>query len=467
MRRSISILALLMLASSVASGGNRDFKPGLFLLKDAKGKTVARLPYQLLIPDGAKKRALPLVVSLHGAGEWGNDNRLQLRYLPEQLARTTQRKKYPCYVLAPQCPKRKWWWSPNIMQSVEQLIEKTVRRYNIDPSRIYLTGPSMGGFGTWSLSKKHPAWFAAIVPICGGGTTGDAYRLVGVPIWNVHGAKDPLVPLAASRKMIAAITLAGGKPKHTELKGVGHNSWIPAYENKKGVVPWMFKQRRDPETFELGGITLLAGPKSELRKTDSIVFLGDGSVVDSTATNCVALIRKGIDTLKPKAKIQVLAKAKDGLTILEAQKTWLPEVLKLNPSIIVISLGTDELNSERPTPKEKYEAALRTVVDRCVDSGAIVLLLTPGLSGEKPDGDNPHDVRLDTCAEIHRQVAKDTDAYLLDIRRDLQAYLRFQNPRDKPRGVLTTDGVKLNVAGQRYLAQRIATVLAETLWDER
>jgi lysophospholipase L1-like esterase len=83
--------------------------------------------------------------------------------------------------------------------------------------------------------------------------------------------------------------------------------------------------------------------------------------------------------------------------------------------------------------------------------------------GWKPDGANPHDKRLNTYADINRQVAKETDAHLLDIRGDLQAYLRLQNPRDKPQGVLTTDGVKLNVAGQRYLAQRIATVLAETL----
>ena len=467
MRRVAFIFSLLLVTSAGMAGLSRKYTPGVFLLKDADGKTVTRLPYQLLIPKAPKGKLMPLVISLHGAGERGKDNRLQLRYLPEHLSRTNQRKKYPCYVLAPQCPKHKWWWTPNIMQSVEQLIEKTVRHYNIDPSRIYLTGPSMGGFGTWSLSKKYPEWFAAVVPICGGGTTKDAYRLVGIPLWNIHGAKDPLIPLAFSRKMIAAIRLAGGKPKHTELKGVGHNSWIPAYEKKNGVVPWMFKQRRDPETFELGGITLLAGPQSELRKNDTIVFLGDGCFVDSKATNCVALIRKGIDTLKPDAKIQVLAKAKDELTVVEAQTKWVPEVLKAKPSIIVIGLGTDELNSEHPASTKKYQAALRTLVDQCLDSGAIVLLLTPGLSGEKPNGTNPRDGRLDACAKIHRQVAKDTDAHLLDIRGDLQDYLRLQNPRDRSRGVLTTDGVKLNVAGQRYLAQRIATVLAETLWDER
>ena len=466
MPRSAFVFTVLIFAASGMAGASRDYTPDVFVLKDAKGKTLTRLRFQLLIPDGAKKRALPLVVSLHGAGERGNDNRLQLRYLPEQLARTTQRKQYPCYVLAPQCPKN-GWWKGDTMQAVEKLIEKTVRYYNIDPKRIYLTGLSMGGFGTWTLSKKHPEWFAAVVPICGGGTTGDAYRLVGVPLWNIHGAKDRVVPLAFSRNMIAAIKLAGGTPKHTELSGVGHNAWMPAYENKKGVVPWMFKQRRHPETFELGGITLLAGPKSKLRKTETIGFLGDECFVDREATHCVALIRKGIDTLKPNAKIRVLAKAKDGLTIGEAQTKYLPELLKSKPSIIVIGLGTDELNSEHPTPEKKYEADLRTLVDQCLDSGAIVLLLTPGLCGEKPDGANPHDKRLNTYADINRQVAKETHAHLLDLRDDLQAYLRFQNPKDKPQGVLTTDGVKLNVAGQRYLAQRIATVLAETLWKER
>jgi pimeloyl-ACP methyl ester carboxylesterase/lysophospholipase L1-like esterase len=465
MRRSISIWTLLILASSGMAGLSQDYTPDVFVLKDAKGKTLSRLPFQLLIPDGAKENPMPLVVSLHGAGERGNDNLVQLRYLPERLARTTERKKYPCYVLAPQC--QSGWWGRNSIQAVEKLIEKTVRQYNIDPKRIYLTGFSMGGFATWTLSKMHPEWFAAVVPICGGGDTGDAYRLVGVPIWSIHGAKDPLIPLSFSRNMIAAVKLAGGKPKHTELPGVGHNAWMPAYENKKGVVPWMFKQQRHPESFELGGLTLLAGPKSKLRKKETICFLGDGSFVDREATHCVALIRKGIDTLKPNAKIRVLAQAKGGLTIGEAQTKYLPEILRAKPSIIVIGLGTDELNSEHPTPKKKYEADLRALVDQCIDSGAIVLLLTPGLCGEKPDGANPRDKRLNAYADIHRQVAKKTHAHLLDIRSDLQAYLRFQNPKDKPQGVLTTDGGKLNVAGQRYLAQRIATVLAETLWAER
>jgi predicted peptidase len=101
----------------------------------------------------------------------------------------------------------------------------------------------MGGFATWDAAARFPERFAAVVPICGGGDESAAERLAHVPIWAVHGNKDDVVRVGLTRKMIEAVRQAGGKPKYTELDGVGHDSWTPAYSDPEGVLPWMFQQR--------------------------------------------------------------------------------------------------------------------------------------------------------------------------------------------------------------------------------
>jgi predicted peptidase len=102
----------------------------------------------------------------------------------------------------------------------------------------------MGGFGSWDWATREPDRFAAVVPICGGGDESKADKLTKTPIWAVHGDTDEVVKVEQSRRMIEAIKKAGGDPKYSELKGVGHNSWTPAYSDPKGIVPWMFEQRK-------------------------------------------------------------------------------------------------------------------------------------------------------------------------------------------------------------------------------
>jgi predicted peptidase len=126
------------------------------------------------------------------------------------------------------------------------MMDEILADERIDPSRVYLTGLSMGGFGTWELGMRLPERFAAIVPICGGGDTHRAAALVGTPIYAVHGAADSVVPVSQSQVMIAALKNAGGDPHYAELEGVGHNSWEDAYEPDSEVMRWMFEQRREP-----------------------------------------------------------------------------------------------------------------------------------------------------------------------------------------------------------------------------
>ena len=113
----------------------------------------------------------------------------------------------------------------------------------VDPARVYLTGLSMGGYGSWDLAARHPHRFAALLPICGGGDAATAPRLTSVPIWNFHGTADPVVPVERSRAIIKALTAAGGTPISSELEDVGHDSWTPAYGNA-AVLDWLFAQRR-------------------------------------------------------------------------------------------------------------------------------------------------------------------------------------------------------------------------------
>src|SRR5688572_23681850 len=204
--------------------------------------------YRLLVAEGEGPH--PLVLFLHGAGERGDDNRAQLAYLPEILARPDMRKRFPAHVLAPQCPEGKSWskrtWAlenpPILPDALPAMVETVSGRYAVDRTRLYLTGLSMGGFGSWDLAARMPDTWAAVVPICGGGDPGDAAKLKDVPIWAFHGAEDDVVPAQRSREMIEEVRAAGGHPRYSELVGVGHDSWTPAYESEE-LLEWMFSQR--------------------------------------------------------------------------------------------------------------------------------------------------------------------------------------------------------------------------------
>ena len=215
--------------------------------------------YRLLKPQDARPgEEYPLVLFLHGAGERGTDNRVQIKHFPELLAQPENRQRYPCYLIAPQCrPDRLWVETPRAfdrdaprqppgpqMQVVINILEEVLGEFPVDRRRMYLTGLSMGGYGSWDLGTRLAERWAAVAPICGGGDELYADRLVGVPVWAWHGDADDVVPVARSRRMIEAIRRAGGEPKYTELAGVGHDSWTPAYNDPAGLVPWMFAQRR-------------------------------------------------------------------------------------------------------------------------------------------------------------------------------------------------------------------------------
>lgn len=220
------------------------------------------LGYRLLVPpnldaSAEPKKQYPLVLFLHGAGERGSDNEAQLVHgVGDFYAR---RESQPAFVVAPQCPEGKRWvevdWTEasgkdtfpekpsEPMRLALKIVDELVASGNVDPARIYVTGLSMGGYGTWYAagSKGHP--FAAAAPVCGGGDPTWAERYVGLPLWAFHGEADKTVPVERSREMIEAIREAGGEPKYTEYPGVAHNSWAQTYSSD-AFHEWLFKQKR-------------------------------------------------------------------------------------------------------------------------------------------------------------------------------------------------------------------------------
>jgi poly(3-hydroxybutyrate) depolymerase len=213
-------------------------------LYEAKTFGTVDLKYRLYCPHReGRLSSYPLLVVLHGSGERGSDNRKQLRFLPSLIVRPDYQQRFPCCVVAPQCPEGQSW-DPQA-RNVLDLIEHIVQEYPIDARRIYLMGQSMGGSGTWLLASLRPDLFAAAVPIAGGGDPQFAGRLISLPIWAIHGDADRIVPVTDTRSIVTAIRQAGGSPIYTELQNVGHGgSWKYAYALDEEVLPWVFSQRQ-------------------------------------------------------------------------------------------------------------------------------------------------------------------------------------------------------------------------------
>jgi predicted peptidase len=224
--------------------------------KDADG-TEAK--YVVFVPHTYRgDRPYPLILFLHGAGEWGTDGQKQLTVGLGPAVRKRE-KTFPFLVIFPQSQKKTWpintqdrrqvadilsTWSDDSAQGRRALamLAEIVKDYRVDPERIYLTGVSMGGFGTWSLATSHPDQWAAIAPICGGGAPHAAGKIARLPCWCFHGDADNAVPVDRSREMMKSLWEAGGHPNYTEYAGVGHNSWDKAY-GTPDLYDWFLKHR--------------------------------------------------------------------------------------------------------------------------------------------------------------------------------------------------------------------------------
>jgi|SRR5579864_276661 len=219
--------------------------------------------YQVYVPAAyTPARSWPLVLFLHGSGERGADNLAQLR---EGLAPAIRAHShwFPLLAVFPQAPADARWRDAT-EQDVMRIVDAVAAEWQTDRDRTYVVGMSMGGYGAWQLAMDHPDRFAAVVPVCGGvlppprepellgvkvpHPSADPYAQIaqavaGLPVWIFHGAEDPVVPVAESRRMVKELVARGGAPRYTEYPFVGHDSWDPAF-NSPDLWEWLLRQRR-------------------------------------------------------------------------------------------------------------------------------------------------------------------------------------------------------------------------------
>ena len=206
---------------------------------------VADCNYLLYLPAdyGKGDKKWPLILFLHGAGERGSKlEDLKKQGLPKMIA---QGKNFDFIIVSPQCPMDLWW--PEQTDILITLLDEIEAKYRVDTDRVYLTGLSMGGFGTWMLAEKYPNRFAAIAPICGGSEQYAAYKLRRVPVWAFHGAKDNTVPLARSQDMVNAVKKIGGDAKLTIYPEAEHDSWTETYNNPE-LYEWFLSHKISDRT---------------------------------------------------------------------------------------------------------------------------------------------------------------------------------------------------------------------------
>ena len=212
-----------------------------FLMEQGSVADAVKIPinYLLYLPEEyAWARKWPLVVFLHGAGDRGDDLE-HLRCVTTEIV--SQCRRFSCILLSPQCPADSCW-SPEL---VVRLIEHVSNLMSVDQDRVYLTGYSMGGSGTWETASYAPERFAAIAPVSGGGNVEQAERLKTIPIWAFHGDQDKVVPIEASQRMVDAVRKCGGQVNFTIYPGAGHGISERTYQNKQ-FYAWLLGQRRSP-----------------------------------------------------------------------------------------------------------------------------------------------------------------------------------------------------------------------------
>ena len=221
--------------------------------------------YQVFVPETwTPHQKWPIILFLHGAGERGNDGMQQTDIGIGSEIRS-DRARIPAIVVMPQCRKNLWWSQPPMDDLAMATLDAASKEFHDDPDRTYVTGLSMGGYGTWHLAEKYPHKFAALVVICGGirppaatlkahpelakwfpvdepKSYSDAAAKIGkIPVWIFHGADDDIVPVTESRRMYAAMKEIGAETHYTEFPGIKHVSWDKAYDDEK-LFTWLFSK---------------------------------------------------------------------------------------------------------------------------------------------------------------------------------------------------------------------------------
>lgn len=254
MKRFILIL-VLFIGGCLAGAGQNAYEPMTFTTEDGTS-----LNYRLLRPqENAKGRRFPLVIFLHGLGERGTENEKQLLHGGQIFLNPATQERYPAYILFPQCPETAFWAYGHIpasyenmreeekmpapFKAVKELIDEYLTHPDIDRSRVYIMGLSMGGAATYDMVARFPDMFAAAIPICGAIDPSRLEDLEGVSFRIFHGDADTTIPVECSRRAYRALKKSGCKVEYFEFPGCGHGSWNPAF-TRDDFMEWLFKQKK-------------------------------------------------------------------------------------------------------------------------------------------------------------------------------------------------------------------------------
>ncbi len=186
-----------------------------------------------------KTEKIPLIVQLHGAGERGSGREDLEKVDIHGFSKYLKNAEHSCIVIMPQCPEDTFWAAR--VESIVKFVEHLIKEFNVDEDRVYLTGLSMGGYGTWFTSMARPDLFAAIAPVCGGGMAWNA-EVLKMPIWAFHGADDTVVSPTQSDEMVSALRENGADVTYSRLEGIGHDVWENAYN--KELLEWLLSKKR-------------------------------------------------------------------------------------------------------------------------------------------------------------------------------------------------------------------------------
>lgn len=263
------------------------------------------LKYLVYLPpeyNSSAETKWPLILFLHGAGERGDSLNMVKRHGPPKLVE--EGRDFGFIIISPQCPSKQWW-SADLLN---RLLDEVITQYRVDEERIYVTGLSMGGFGTWDLASEYPQRFAAIAPICGGGHPEQAWNMRHLPVWVFHGAKDEVVSIGLSEIMVQSLKKYNGKVRYTVYPEAHHDSWTETYNNPE-LYEWFLQNKRfkpEPVTTTTPFLESLCGRYNFLYDDRQLTITTNGTDLFVSETENLKL------QLYPESKYEYLIRNRNG-----------------------------------------------------------------------------------------------------------------------------------------------------------
>lgn len=382
--------------------------------------------FMLFLPEGYEEDAeqdWPLIFFLHGAGERGDSLALVMKHGPLKMA--AAQPDFPFVVVAPQCPGGRWWHADEL----KILLDKVMGNYNIDKDRVYLTGLSMGGYGSWELAMRYPSMFAAVAPVCGGGNPEQVCRIKELPVWNFHGAQDPIVPLAASEQMIYALEDCGTDVRFTVYPEVGHDAWEPAYNNPE-LYSWFLQHKRPRDWEEFNRFREEDAKRNLVADSGWLVFTGSSS------------IRMWPDLQNDFKADKTLNRGFGGSQVSDLLKHYGELILKYKPRQVVVYSGDNDIEAGKSP--ERVAADLKMLqyqIERDLPNTSFVYIsIKPSISRLS---------KFDKMEEANRLIREYLETRPNARFVDITAAMMEGNSRQPRKDLFLEDGLHMNRRGYR------------------